>query len=260
VKLNTQFNGEELTMDPEIIKYRYDKLYEGTVGVENSPVIYRNLLIFADNAGLLQCLDINTLKPLWIANLEDDTDSSIVLEESDEGVFIYTANEVDIRCYNKNVWSADSSIRKFNVLTGELIWEKNYNSFYNSNIINGGVLATPILGKNDIDNMVIYNIAKTGTPYGGKMVALDKETGNEIWTKDLEFYSWSSPVDFLGSDGKTYMVYCDFGGFIYLMDPQNGEVLDKVSLGANVEGSPSIYNDTIVIGSYAKKIFGLKIK
>ena len=56
------------------------------------------------------------------------------------------------------------------------------------------------------------------------------------------------------------MIFCEFHGDMHLMDPQNGEILDTVSLGRNVEGSPAIYNNMAVVGSYAKKIYGVKIK
>ncbi|HEY5583980.1 MAG TPA: pyrrolo-quinoline quinone, partial [Ruminiclostridium sp.] len=69
-----------------------------------------------------------------------------------------------------------------------------------------------------------------------------------------------SPVDFKSSDGKTYVVFCDFAGNMHLIDPMTGETLDTISLGRNVEASPAIYNDTIVVGSYAQKIFGIKVK
>ena len=33
---------------------------------------------------ILQCIDINTLEPVWIANVYDDIDATIVLEETDK--------------------------------------------------------------------------------------------------------------------------------------------------------------------------------
>jgi hypothetical protein len=269
VKLNTEFNLEEktLSMNPVIDRYiNKTMLNNGKWGMENSPIMYRNLLYIADNAGLLQCIDINTFTPVWIADIDDDTDSTIVLDETDSGVYIYTANEVDYRCLDENGKKIDNDkikdftyIRKFNALTGELVWEKGYECYYHE--INGGVLATPIIGKNDIENMVIYNVAKTKSSLlGGKLVALDKVTGEEIWVKEFDNYSWSSPVDFIGSDGKTYMLYCNFTGTMYLMDPSNGEILDSISLGQNIEASPAVYDNMIVVGSYAQKIFGIRIK
>jgi hypothetical protein len=47
---------------------------------------------------------------------------------------------------------------------------------------------------------------------------------------------------------------------MYLIEGGTGKILDTASLGANVEGSPGIFGNTAVIGSYAKKIFGVRIK
>ena len=76
----------------------------------------------------------------------------------------------------------------------------------------------------------------------------------------MDSYSWSSPVDIKSDDGKTYGIVCDFGGHMHLFDPRTGLDLDMISLGGNVESSPSVYNDMIVVGSYAKKIFGIRIR
>ena len=81
-----------------------------------------------------------------------------------------------------------------------------------------------------------------------------------VWERDLAAYSWSSPVPIKGDDGRTYAVFCDSAGSMHLFDPRTGKDLDVISLGANVESSPSVYNNMIVVGSYAKKIFGIKIK
>lgn len=261
VKLNTKFDKStgKLTMAPQLTKYRYRSPYNDEQGVENSPAIYKNFMYFSDNGGTLQCLDLNTLKPVWIYDTGDDTDSSPVIEETRDGVFLYTANEVDKRGNGGKNKYADCNIRKFNALTGELIWQKDYQCVYNY-YINGGALGTPVLGKDDISNMVIFNICFTGTNSDGTMVALDKETGEEIWKKKLASYSWCSPLDFKSDDGKTYVVYSDFSGHMYLLDPMNGKTLSSVSLEGNVESSPAIYNNTIVVGSYAQKIFGIKIK
>lgn len=262
IKLNTRFNREtgELSINPEVTKYRYEGVFNENIGFENSPVFYRNYLYLADNGGLLQCIDINTLEPVWIANVDDDTDATMVLEETADGVFLYTGNEVDIRAGGSGQPAYyECKLRKFNALTGELIWERSYPCIYQDGV-NGGLLSTPVIGKNDISNLVIFNICKTKDWKSGKMVALDKKTGEEVWVKDLENYSWSSPVDFLADDGKTYMIFCDYAGEMHLMDPSDGEVLDTISVGQNVEASPAIYNDMVVVGTYAKKIYGVRIK
>ncbi len=261
IKLNSKFDeaASTISLSPKITKYRYKSSYSSDQGIENSPAYYRNLMFFVDNGGTLQCLDINKMEPVWIYNIHDDTDSSIVIEEAEDGVFLYTANEVDKRCANGKAAKAPTNIRKFNALTGELIWQKDYTAFYRS-YINGGVMGTPLIGKDDIADRIIYPICFTGSSLDGKLVALDKKTGEEIWVRDLEHYSWSSPVDIKSEDGKTYGLFCDYGGFMHLFDPMTGKDLDKVSLGGNIESSPSVYDDIAVVGSYAKKIFGVRIK
>ncbi len=258
-KLNTKFDKKAgtISINPSITKYRYKSSYSPEQGIENSPAVYRNLMYFADNGGTIQCLDINKLEPVWIFKSGDDTDSSITIEETDEGVFLYTANEVDKR--GKSGARANCNVRKLNALTGELVWQKDYSCVY-QNYINGGALATPVIGKNDISDIVIFNIALTGSTSDGTLVALDKKTGKEVWKRQLDAYSWSSPVDFMSKDGKTYMLLCDFKGNMHLVDPKTGEDLDKISVGGNVEASPSVYNDMAVVGTYAKKIYGVKIK
>ncbi len=258
-KLNTKFDKKAgtISINPSITKYRYKSSYSPEQGIENSPAVYRNLMYFADNGGTIQCLDINKLEPVWIFRSGDDTDSSITIEETNEGVFLYTANEVDKR--GKSGARANCNIRKINALTGALVWQKDYSCVY-QNYINGGALATPVIGKNDISDIVIFNVALTGSTSDGTLVALDKKTGKEVWKRQLDAYSWSSPVDFMSKDGKTYMLLCDFKGYMHLVDPKTGEDLDKISVGGNVEASPSVYNDMAVVGTYAKKIYGVKIK
>ncbi|HZK28090.1 MAG TPA: PQQ-binding-like beta-propeller repeat protein [Thermoclostridium sp.] len=256
VKLNTNFDidNAQLSVDPEVTKYRYTNSFNGTYGIELSPVIYRDLMFFADNGGMLQCIDINTLKPKWAFNLGDDTDASPTLEETSEGVFLYVGSQVDLQGAVGNC-----VVRKINALTGEQVWEKSYKC-YKDSIINGGLFSTPTVGTGDISDLVIFNIVKTGTEWGGRLVALDKNTGAEVWAKVLSAYGWSTPTVFKSDDGTSYMIFCDSYGNMYLMDPKTGETLDKISVEKNVEASPAIYNDMVVVGSYARKVFGVRIK
>ena len=77
---------------------------------------------FTDNGGALKCVDLNTLSPVWIRDVTDDSDSTIAIEEHDKNnVMLYTANEVDLQGEN-----GYSYVRKINALTGELKWEKKY--------------------------------------------------------------------------------------------------------------------------------------
>ncbi|MBK8460642.1 MAG: PQQ-binding-like beta-propeller repeat protein [Micropruina sp.] len=91
------------------------------------------------------------------------------------------------------------------------------------------------------------------------MVALDKLTGKMVWERSMGRYSWSSPVAITSTDGHQYAIMCDSGGTMHLFDPNTGEDLSTVSLGKNTEASPAVYGNMIVVASYDKKIWGIKI-
>ncbi len=260
VKLNTNFDRDAgtIALSPQITRYRYKDSTNVELGIENSPAFYKNYMYFCDNGGIFQCLDVNTMKPVWTYDVGDDTDSTTVIEETDKGVFLYTANQVDKRSQISKK-AENANIRKFNALTGELIWQRDYSCQYNF-YINGGSLGTPLLGKDDISDLIIFPICFTGSTSDGTMVALNKETGEEVWTRKLSAYSWCSPVSVKSSEGKTYGIFCDYAGLMHLFDPKTGKDLDTIKLGGNVESSPAVYNDMIVVGSYSQKIFGIKIK
>ena len=256
VKLNTSFDLDKsyLNINPKITKYRYKSDKNKKLGIENSVAIYKNYAYFADNDGMLQCLDLNTLSPVWARNVSDDTDSTIVLEEEGKNVFLYTACEVD-----KQRRGGTSYIRKINALTGDAVWYREFACSYN-NSVNGGVLGTPVVGKHEISDLVIYDVARCNGSNGGKLVAFNKSTGKTAWELSFNNYSWSSPVDVYTNKGKAYIVFCDSAGNMFLIDGKKGEILDRISLGANIEGSPAVYENTIVVGTRGQKIWGIKIR
>ncbi len=254
-RLNSRYEPakNELSISPEITRYRYHTSKSRKMGIENSPAVYRNYAYFADNDGVLQCLDLNTLSPVWVRDVTDDTDSTIVIDEKDNKVSLYTACEVDRR-------GADglSYIRKLNALTGETLWERSFKCRYSQT--NGGVLGTPVLGKNDIEHLVIFNIAKSYKQNGGRLTAFDKESGETVWELTFDRYSWSSPVDIYTPEGKSYIIFCDSGGSMYLIEGTTGKILDRINVRANVEGSPAVYNNMVVVGTRGQEILGVKVK
>lgn len=258
MKLNSIFDLEKgiISINPVTAKYRYKYKSNTKPGTENSPVAYKNLIYFADNSGVLQCVDLNTLKPLWVRKVPDDTDSSIVLEDKGDGnPFLYTACEVD-----QQGKGGKSHIIKIQALTGELLWEVDIDCYYDSQT-NGGVLATPVLGKHEISDLIIYNIAKSGKKSSeGLLIALRRSDGKEVWRYELSAYSWSSPVDIYTSEGKAYLLVCDSAGFMHLFEGKTGKLLYSLNLGANIEATPAVFENMAVVGTRGQKIYGIRIK
>ena len=47
---------------------------------------------------------------------------------------------------------------------------------------------------------------------------------------------------------------------MYLFDGRTGETLDRLDLEGNFEASPAAFDNMIVIGTRASKIYGVKLK
>jgi hypothetical protein len=257
VKLNASFDAaaKSVSVSPELTKLTYTTPVSKKNGLESSAVAYRNLMFAADNDGNLVCWDANTLQVIWARELGDDTDASLVLDQSADGVFLYTGNEVDARTDPSQFIT---NLRKINALTGELVWQYDVPAVHEEPN-NGGLLATPLLGTGQISDLIIFNVAKTTNHTEGDLIALDRKTGKPVWTRHLKRYSWSSPVQINSTDGTAYAVVTDSGGTMHLFDPNTGVDIDTLSLGKNTEASPAVYGNMLVVASYAKRIWGIKL-
>ncbi|MCS7027705.1 MAG: pyrrolo-quinoline quinone [Bacteroidia bacterium] len=259
IKLNTQFDLSQakISVQPKVYKYRYQSPKKGQIGTENSIAAYKNLVYFADNSGYLQCIDICTLKPVWATDVTDDTDASILIEVENGVPFLYTGCEVD-----KQGSSGYTFLRKIHGLTGQIIWEVSYkcSTIQGSHPVNGGLLASPVLSKNSKDSLVIFSPARYKNLNSGLMVALHTRTGKEVWRLELPNYTWSSPVGIYDPDKNLYIVQCDSQGNIFLIEGKQGKILSKLNLGYNIEASPAVYLNTMVVGIRGAKFYGIAIE
>ncbi|WBW97402.1 PQQ-binding-like beta-propeller repeat protein [Oceanirhabdus sp. W0125-5] len=259
IKLNTNYNSQEgtISISPEIIKLRYSSNNIKRQGIESSPATYKNYLYFADNSGTIVCLDLRTLNPIWVNNNLDDTDATITIDVEDDVPYLYCANEVDHQGEYGNVY-----IRKYNGFNGFLTLQKTIPAYsiLGNNPINGGALSTNIIGKKNLSDTVIFSIARYKTMNGGLLIALDKNTFEEKWRIESPYYSWSSPVAVYTKDGEGYIINCDSIGNVQLIDGKTGKIIDTINLEGNIESSPAVFNNTIVVPSRNGNIYFLKIE
>lgn len=258
LRLNTKYDPQAgtISIDPKTVKYVYtSSISKKKLGTENSLAIYNHYAYFADNSGMLQCVDINTMKCIWANNVKDDTDSSCVIEVEDDGlVALYTANEVD-----KRGRKADCNMRKFNALTGEQLWcvDEFVNNGGDEN--GGGAFATPAVGKQQLSDLVYFHIART-TKDGGTLLAINKATGETVWRRSLKCYGWSSPTCVYTPSGKGYVIVGSSSGWMRLIDGLTGELVADLDLKANIEGSPTVFDSTFVVGTRGRLIVAVDIK
>ena len=262
IHLNTKYNEQtgELSVDPDnIVKWKYNGVRSGSrywLGVESSAAIINNYIFLADNGGNLMCLDLNTLELVWVQDVLDDTNCSPVadVENGHPYIYISTSFHYGWRSYS----TAAIPIFKIDAETGEIVWRTDY-TCYTVQDLSGGVQGTIAVGKNKLSDMIFVPIARTPGASSGTLAALKKDTGEVVWERETSMYSWSSPVDFYDADGNGYLLYCNSGFNMFLIDGKTGEQLDYMNLGGNIEASPAMYGNYAVVGTRAMRTYCIQV-
>lgn len=298
VKLNASFDVTtgELAFKPEkLVKMRYSgngyskSDGEGSrwYGIESSVSAFRNFVYFTDNGGRLLCVDLNSMTIKFVVDVTDESDSSVVIEESYEEntIYLYTGSQVKIANGDLGAGYGYSYHRKINGLTGTVVWEKKWPCSIGDTSASGGTLATPHVGRGQISNLVIHAMsfaALSGTSYtsqtpspetgepaesaggmpaanengsytlGGRIVAYDKTSGEIAWAIEQGNDYWASPVVVYDAYGHAYLIQCDRGGIVTLYDASNGTLLTTLDLGSRIDSTPAVYNNMLIVGTRGK--------
>lgn len=261
MKLNTEYSPAKKTISvspSDMVKFRYDspRSYEGIdvddsshkwLGYEGSAAVWHGYLYLSSNDGLLQCLDVNTMEIIWVADTIDDTNGSPVLEVvSDDEAYLYVGTSLHFTKDGNN--TGKTPFFKVNALTGEIVG-KYVLTCETVSGVSGGIQATAALGQNNLSNLIYVPFARYGGKDAGILVALDKETMEPVWTYTMDFYSWSSPVIVYDSKGNGVVIEADAGGHITMLDGLTGEVKCKIRpTETTFEASPAVFEDKMVLG------------
>ncbi|MEO1060668.1 MAG: PQQ-binding-like beta-propeller repeat protein [Actinomycetota bacterium] len=248
VKLNRAFDENGIvTVDPELVfdAPGYDAELIAAVGdnvsIENSVAISGDTVYFANSGGLVQGWDVSGLDEgidpertfrFWAG---DDIDASVVID--DEG-FLYVGAE-----YERGLARAREvgQIMKLDPRSPDdpLVW-----SVDDSSRIDGGVWATPAIHR---DLLIVPTD-------GGRLLGIDRATGEIRWTVNLPGPLWMSPtiVDDMLLQG-------DCAGVLHAFDVSDTTIeppeLWRVELGGCIESSPAVWRGSIVVGSREGGVF-----
>lgn len=258
IKLNTKYDklAGTISVSPDKpVITRYKTSQGGTIGYESSAVVVENYAYIADNSGMLFCVDLNTMKLAWAQNVHDDTNATPVFTWENGKGYLYTGTSMERA-------NGTTYITKLDASSGAVVWEKKFTDIYYDKAVSGGVLGSPVLGKKgtDLEGLIVYPIARTPGSYNGLLVALNIETGEVVWEKTMKSYSWSSPVAIYNSDGKSFIILFDSTGNGFLIDGKTGDTLGTTTLGSNVEASPAVFNNMLVVGTRGQYVYGVKIE
>lgn len=192
----------------------------------------------------------------------------MVLEEApaDGTIYLYGGNKVSSRGATDGV--GETIHRKIDGLTGETLW-----SYSIPAALDEGTMATPHVGKGDLQDLVIFACSDVSVTvdgqaqYGGLLVARNKDTGEVVWQVEQISGYWASPVVIYDQNEKGYVLQCDRNGLLRMYDGISGQQICEVDLGSRIESTPAVFNNMLVVGTRGQygrgegqKIIGVMIK
>ncbi|MDD3213730.1 MAG: hypothetical protein PHY64_08645, partial [Eubacteriales bacterium] len=150
-----------LKISPSIQRYTWKAKGEKAknTNIDGAVAMYGQYVYFADQTGILQCVDVNTLAPVWAADTGDNTDATIALDMDDESsVSLYTANTIKNQG-RKGV----CTIRRYNALTGEQDWSYEVPDLTYTTAAEVGCYASPVVGQNSVSDLVFFTVTNGET-------------------------------------------------------------------------------------------------
>ena len=264
IHLNTNYDpaAGTLSINPDnIAKWHYQgqRTRQGAywVGMETSPAVYGHHLYVADNGGNLMCIDLQTLKLVWVQDILDDSNSTPVLSEEHGKVYVYVSTSFHLGWRSSG--TAPVPVWKIDAETGEIIWRHDYECSSVSGV-SGGVQSTIAVGHKGLSDNIYVTVSRTGGGGNGVLACLSKETGETVWEHKAA-YAWSSPVCVYNADGSGRIFYAVSVGKCYLLDGLTGEQLNSLSIpDGSIEASPVVYDSRVVLGTRGQSIRGLLLK
>ncbi|MEM7140720.1 MAG: PQQ-binding-like beta-propeller repeat protein [Actinomycetota bacterium] len=250
VKLNRGYDADgRVTVAPELVFNTPgwdDELIAavgGNVSIESSVAISGNTVYFANSGGLIQGWDITGLddgvEPTRVFRYwaGDDIDATLVIDELG---MIYAGIEYERG--NARSQEVGQIIKLDPSVDGDpLVWGVDERPRLDS-----GVWATPGLHRDLL-------IVPTDT---GKVLGLDRDTGEQRWAIELAGPTWASPV--IVDD---VWIQGDCGGVLHGFDVSDTAIepvpLWEVELGGCIESTPAVWDGRIVVGTRAGWIYAV---
>lgn len=132
----------------------------------------------------------------------------------------------------------------FDSNTGSVLWQHDLDREYQIRMPTWGIAATPLIYKNKI-------ILQAGGSNNASVLALDKDTGKEIWHAMDDRISYSAPI-LIQQAGKPVVVVWTADNLNGL-DPETGIVYWKIpfplKLGMGIS-TPVLYKDHLFVSSF----------
>lgn len=242
MKLNIQLDPVEskLTVKPEVEFFYLEDGY-GDASAGTSLAVYGAYAYYVTNAGLLVCVDLNTMEGIWGLELGARVEMTAALRDMEHGTRLYVGTVADAK--------GMAYMRCVDAATGKVLWQ---------NEIPGSIQAAPLVGEGILGDMVYYTVQGSSQDFG-LLYAVDAETGEVVWSAALAGKTHASPLAVYGTEDAAWIVQGD-GTDLLLIDAVTGEKLDTLSLGSQVYGSPAAFDDMVVIATQDGTLHGIQIQ
>jgi outer membrane protein assembly factor BamB len=244
IKLNREINKiGNVTVDPKIVfsmpSYTQELIDQvgRNVSIENSPAFFENRVYFANSGGRVIGLDISKIEtgvaPIvfdyWVG---DDVDATIII---DEGGMLYVS--VEQERFNERSKELGQFI-KLNPYSSHdpYVWGIHVSESVD---VKDGIWATPALYKDYLFT----------TTHGGRLIEVNKKTGDIVWEEKIAPHAWSSPVVV---DDTLLIGTCDGKLLTYSLKKIENPVLQwshDIGNGTCIESTPLVWKNQIFIGS-----------
>jgi outer membrane protein assembly factor BamB len=142
-------------------------------------------------------------------------------QETGEPLWARPATNPDCDCVY--LASMDHKVYAYEINSGQLLWE--------SPDLGGAIVGTPAVSQDE----VVY----VGT-FANEMIALDAESGREIWRFQANNWIWAGPAIY-----EDLLFFGDLSGTFFALERENGVVRWQVQPGGAIVGTPLVTNDGI---------------
>jgi outer membrane protein assembly factor BamB len=242
VKLNRGYDTEgRVTVEPRVVFHTagWDEellaaLPDRRVSIENSVAMHGHTAYFANSGGLVQGWDLEPLvrgeAPVrtfryWVG---DDVDASIVVDE-DGMLFV----AVEWERHLPRAREVGQIVKLDPTRDDPLVW-----SIADQGADKAGVWGTPALHRDIV-------IVPT---HGGRILGIDRASGELRWEKRLPGPTWQSPVVV-----DDVLIQGDCNGVLHAYDVSDTRVdppeVWRVTLGGCIESTPAVWKGWIYVGT-----------
>lgn len=254
-KLNRHYDAAGLVaVSPELVfntpgwdQQLLDDIADTQVSIENSVVVTGDTVWFSNGGGLVQGWDIGGLKDgvaptrtfrFWTG---DDTDASLVAD--DEG-YLYVSSEFERPAGTARTRAAEiGQIVKLDPRKPDdpVVWA----------VDDQGGGKSGAWGTSAIWNDMVYS-----TFNSGRVVGIDRNSGDVVWEKNLPGPTWQSPVVV-----DDVLLVGDCEGELHAYDVSDTRVdppeLWSVQLTGCIESTPAVWKGRIFVGARGGRFYAI---